>query len=102
MEQPNTRDQKVLEVCEILRSLPNKMTPKQFMLHYLTSPNPDLAYLRRYWAQPTGIESTVGFLEHLGSFIKRTPTGREAWKDFIQAEVSPSLLPIWNVPQDKK
>ncbi|KAA1128577.1 hypothetical protein PGTUg99_003744 [Puccinia graminis f. sp. tritici] len=62
------------------------MTPKQFMLHYLTSPNPDLAYLRRYWAQPTGIESTVGLLEHLGGFIKRTPTGREAWKDFIQAE----------------
>ncbi|WAQ86430.1 hypothetical protein PtA15_7A156 [Puccinia triticina] len=28
----------------------------------------------------------MGFLQELGVFMKRSPTGREAWKEFIQGE----------------
>jgi hypothetical protein len=46
---PLPKDLKVLQVCKMLRALPVKLTPKQFMLHYLTSSNSELAFLRRFW-----------------------------------------------------
>jgi hypothetical protein len=41
------KDLKVLQVCKMLRAVPVKLTPKQFMLHYLTSPSSDLAFFTR-------------------------------------------------------
>ncbi|KAI7955875.1 hypothetical protein MJO29_007274 [Puccinia striiformis f. sp. tritici] len=81
-------DEKVLNVCEILRTLPQVLTPKQFVTQFLQSNNSDIAYLRRYWAQPRGIESSMELARSLRNELARTETGREAWQLFIKEEVS--------------
>ncbi|PLW28430.1 hypothetical protein PCANC_20815 [Puccinia coronata f. sp. avenae] len=81
-----SKDQKALEVCLLLRTLPNKMTPKVFFQHFLQSPHSDLASLRRFWAQPTGIESTMQLVQALRKEITKTEVGVAAWGDFIQNE----------------
>ncbi|KAA1121729.1 hypothetical protein PGTUg99_022546 [Puccinia graminis f. sp. tritici] len=79
-------DDKVLAVCELLQSLPCKMTPKSFMLRFLGSDNSDIAYRRRYWAE-SAIDSTMRLVDAMADEIKSSPPGREAWAKFIEAEV---------------
>ncbi|OAV98166.1 hypothetical protein PTTG_01728 [Puccinia triticina 1-1 BBBD Race 1] len=69
------------------------MSPKQFMLHYLTSPNSELAYLRRHWAQPTGIESSVELIQAIGAFMKQSPAGRQAIEIVRQEEPPTGVYP---------
>ncbi|KAA1121540.1 hypothetical protein PGTUg99_031471 [Puccinia graminis f. sp. tritici] len=54
----HTMEAKAITVCELLQSLPCKMTPKSFLLHFLQSDNLDLAYRRRYWAE-SAVDSTL-------------------------------------------
>jgi hypothetical protein len=88
------KDLKVLHVCEMLRALPVKLTPKQFMLHYLTSLNSDLAFLRRFRTQPTGVDSTIELLEALSSLLKSNASGKEAWNRFVKKRYFP-LFYCW-------
>jgi hypothetical protein len=63
------------------------MTPKEFMLHFISSPNSDIAYLRRYWSTSTGIDGAIKLIEALRDAITRTNTGQDAWMQLIQKEV---------------
>ncbi|KAA1108607.1 hypothetical protein PGT21_019111 [Puccinia graminis f. sp. tritici] len=54
----HTMEAKAITVCELLQSLPCKMTPKSFLLHFLQSDNLDLAYRPRYWAE-SAVDSTL-------------------------------------------
>ncbi|KAI7949243.1 hypothetical protein MJO28_008064 [Puccinia striiformis f. sp. tritici] len=98
-------DEKVLNVCEILRTLPQVLTPKQFVTQFLQSNNSDIAYLRRYWAQPRGIESSMELARSLRNELARTETGREAWQLFIKEEASRILAaqspPRGNYPEGR-
>ncbi|EFP85455.2 uncharacterized protein PGTG_11811 [Puccinia graminis f. sp. tritici CRL 75-36-700-3] len=69
-----------------MRSLPTVMTPKEFMLHFIQSPNSDIAYLRRFWRQPKGIETTMDLVRSIHQELAKSSTGREAWDSFIQEE----------------
>ncbi|KAH9460717.1 hypothetical protein Pst134EB_008878 [Puccinia striiformis f. sp. tritici] len=79
-------DAKVLKVCHILRSLPTKIPPKVFFKRFLKSDDARLAYLRRYWASDTGINSTMGLVADLRDEIHKTSDGRAAWEPFILEE----------------
>jgi hypothetical protein len=81
------KDIKAISICKALGAAPTKLTPKEFMMHYLTSDNADIAYLRRFWAQSTGLHSSVYLAEALGAELKRTAVGKQAWTNFIQKEV---------------
>ncbi|KAA1123549.1 hypothetical protein PGTUg99_007676, partial [Puccinia graminis f. sp. tritici] len=63
------------------------MTPKEFMLHFVQSPNSDIAYLRRFWRQPKGVESTMDLVRSIHLELAKSRTGREAWDSFIQEEL---------------
>ncbi|PLW31840.1 hypothetical protein PCANC_17205 [Puccinia coronata f. sp. avenae] len=75
----------VLNICKHLRDL--GMTPKQFMLEYLTSKNSELATLRRFWATPKGWESTITVVKAIRGKFWATDMGRKKWIDWIQNEV---------------
>ncbi|KAA1070445.1 hypothetical protein PGT21_012403 [Puccinia graminis f. sp. tritici] len=98
-------DDKILRICQELRTLPSVMTPKQFMQRYIESANSDIAYLRRYWAQSTGIDSTMELVSALRNEIKRTEVGRNAWSSFILQEAidvaSVQVAPRGNYPEGR-
>ncbi|POW03989.1 hypothetical protein PSTT_10686 [Puccinia striiformis] len=71
----------------ILRTLPQVMTPKEFMIHFVQSPNSEVAYLQRLWAVPKGIPSSMDLVRSVRNELSSTPEGRNAWADFIQLEV---------------
>ncbi|KAI7933829.1 hypothetical protein MJO29_016667 [Puccinia striiformis f. sp. tritici] len=81
-------EQKVLNVCMMLRTLPQVMTPKEFMIHFVRSTNPEVAYLRRLWAVPRGIPSSMDLVRSMRNELTNTPEGRDAWDDFIQQEAN--------------
>ncbi|EFP76489.2 uncharacterized protein PGTG_02930 [Puccinia graminis f. sp. tritici CRL 75-36-700-3] len=78
-------DSKAITVCELLQSLPCKMTPKSFLLHFLQSDNSDLAYRRRYWAE-SAVDSTLVLVEAIAEELKSSATGRNVWAKFIEQE----------------
>jgi hypothetical protein len=82
-----TKDAKTINICKLLRTLPNKTTPKGFMMNYITSTDPDIAYLQRYWAQSMGIDSTMELIDALRLEVMKSDVGRQAWSDFILEEV---------------
>ncbi|KAI9618982.1 hypothetical protein H4Q26_012241 [Puccinia striiformis f. sp. tritici PST-130] len=61
MEEP-AETLKVLAICKSLNSTPAKITPKRFFEIFLASNNSEIVYLRRLWAQPTGLDSTMRLL----------------------------------------
>ncbi|PLW04779.1 hypothetical protein PCASD_17509 [Puccinia coronata f. sp. avenae] len=83
----------VLDICKHLRDL--GMTPKQFMLEYLTSKNSELATLRRFWATPKGWESTITLVKAIRGKFWATDMGRKKWIDWIQDESSKSVTPAF-------
>ncbi|KAA1124263.1 hypothetical protein PGTUg99_020108 [Puccinia graminis f. sp. tritici] len=94
-------DQKILEICQVLRTSPVVMTPKQFIHQFIESDNSDIAYLRRFWAT-SGIDSTMALMTTLRNEINRTDAGRQAWYSFILQEAiniaSTQLPPTGNYP----
>jgi hypothetical protein len=79
---------KVLTACKLLNTTPGKITPKRFLQIFLESKNSDIAYLRRLWAQPRGIGSTMYLVKLLRDEIMSSDGGSKEWTDFIQKEVS--------------
>jgi hypothetical protein len=79
--------QKVLAVCKLLNSTPAKITPKRFLQIFLDSNNSEIAYLRRLWATPRGLGSTMQLLILLRDEILRSEGGRQEWSEFIQKQV---------------
>jgi len=79
--------QKVLSVCKLLNSTPGKITPKRFLQIFLESEDSEIAYLRRLWAQPRGIDSTMHLVTVMRNEITKTQCGRELWSAFIQQQV---------------
>ncbi|EFP89319.2 uncharacterized protein PGTG_15498 [Puccinia graminis f. sp. tritici CRL 75-36-700-3] len=96
-------DEKVLQVCKHLNSLPTKITPKVFISRFLQSGHSDLPLLRGHWAGDKGINTTMELVETLRSVINKTSVGRSAWNAFIQAEAIKILIkqepPRGNYPQ---
>jgi hypothetical protein len=78
---------KVLAACKLLNSTPAKMTPKRFLQIFVESNHSELAYLRRLWAQPKGIASTMGLINLLWEEVVGSEGGRKAWTDFVQEQV---------------
>ncbi|KAI7963505.1 hypothetical protein MJO29_003932, partial [Puccinia striiformis f. sp. tritici] len=81
-------DKKVLLVCKILQNPPTKMTPKEFIFHFVSSENSKITYLCRYWSPNTGVKGAMDLVRALRNKIKETPLGRSLWEDLIQEEVS--------------
>ncbi|POW19917.1 hypothetical protein PSHT_04078 [Puccinia striiformis] len=86
LEKQSCHDKKVLLVCKTLQNPPTKMTPKEFMFHFVSSENSKIAYLRRYWSTETGVEGAMDLVRALRDEINETPLGRSLWKDLIQEE----------------
>jgi hypothetical protein len=81
-----SKDKKTINVCKEISSLPTKMTPKVFFLNF-ESADCTLATLRRFWAQPCGIASTMNVVNALRNEINKTDVGQAAWSHFIQQGV---------------
>ncbi|EFP76793.2 uncharacterized protein PGTG_02254 [Puccinia graminis f. sp. tritici CRL 75-36-700-3] len=91
MNHPVT-DEKVLQVCKLLNSLPTKMTPKMFISRFLQSGHSDLPLLRGHWAGDKGIDSTMELVGTLRNVITKTSIGQSAWNTFIEAEAISILV----------
>ncbi|EFP91557.1 uncharacterized protein PGTG_17611 [Puccinia graminis f. sp. tritici CRL 75-36-700-3] len=91
MESP-AETQKVLTCCKLLNSTPAKITPKRFLQIFLDSGSSEIAYLRRLWAQPRGISSTMDLVHLLRREILSTPEGSKEWTAFIQEEAIQILV----------
>ncbi|KAH9442391.1 hypothetical protein Pst134EB_028645 [Puccinia striiformis f. sp. tritici] len=78
--------QKTLNICRSLNELPTKMTPKRFIQVFLGSADSQIAYLRRIWAIPKGLPSTLEVLGGVRDQILKTDGGEKAWSEFIQQE----------------
>ncbi|KAA1093440.1 hypothetical protein PGTUg99_015409 [Puccinia graminis f. sp. tritici] len=85
-------DEKVLQVCKHLGSLPTKMTPKVFISRFLQSGHSDLPLLRGHWAGDKGIDTTMELVRTLRGVITKTSIGQCAWNTFIQAEAIDILV----------
>ncbi|PLW49187.1 hypothetical protein PCASD_03036 [Puccinia coronata f. sp. avenae] len=86
MQQPSVLDQNILGLCKQMNSLRTKLSPKEFIHAFVLSSDSDVAYLRRHWAQPKGISSTIELVDVIGHEIKKTEVGRAAWAKFVQKE----------------
>ncbi|PLW32873.1 hypothetical protein PCANC_07072 [Puccinia coronata f. sp. avenae] len=86
-----SKDQKTINVCKEISSLPTKMTPKVFLLNFMESANSTLATWRRFWAQPCGITLTMDIVHALRNEINKTNVGQAAWSHFIQQESSSTV-----------
>ncbi|PLW19715.1 hypothetical protein PCASD_13192 [Puccinia coronata f. sp. avenae] len=56
-------DQNILYICNKMHSLKTKLSPKEFIHAFVISAEPKVSYLRRHWAQPKGINSTMALQE---------------------------------------
>ncbi|EHS62708.1 uncharacterized protein PGTG_22611 [Puccinia graminis f. sp. tritici CRL 75-36-700-3] len=65
-------NERVLQVCKHLNSLPTKITPKVFIWRFLQSGHSNLPLLRRHWAGDKGINTTMELVETLRSVINKT------------------------------
>jgi hypothetical protein len=84
-------EQKILDICQLLRTAPVVMTPKQFIHQFLESGNSDIAFLRRFWAA-SGIDSTMALMNSMRKEINSTDAGRQAWYRFILQEVRFTII----------
>ncbi|PLW06966.1 hypothetical protein PCASD_24523 [Puccinia coronata f. sp. avenae] len=64
-------DQNILYICNKMHSLKTKLSPKEFIHAFVISAEPKVSYLRRHWAQPKGINSTMALVDVIGHEIKR-------------------------------
>ncbi|POW07922.1 hypothetical protein PSHT_09772, partial [Puccinia striiformis] len=94
-------DKKVLLVCKILQNPPTKMTPKEFIFHFVSSENSKITYLCRYWSPNTGVKGAMDLVRALRNKIKETPLGRSLWEDLIQEEVAQTKRSTRNNKQPK-
>ncbi|KAA1064350.1 hypothetical protein PGTUg99_018278 [Puccinia graminis f. sp. tritici] len=81
---------KTISICRALQEL--NMTPKEFIVHFLTSDNADLASRRRYWSTETGGPSTIALVRHIRDRFLATSKGGSRWTDFIREEAISTLV----------
>jgi len=77
---------KTLSICQALQAV--NMTPKEFLVHFLTSENSELAYRRRFWTTATGGGSTLSLVQCIRDRFLASSDGQARWNDFIRDEVS--------------
>jgi hypothetical protein len=78
---------KTLEVCPLLKTL--YMTPKLFIMVFLTVEDSDTVFRRRYWGTGFGWPSTYNLLQAIKKQVTKTQKGKVRWHEFIQREVCP-------------
>ncbi|WAR54962.1 hypothetical protein PtB15_4B580 [Puccinia triticina] len=88
-----TEAERVLFICGNLQKM--NMTPKQFLVSFLTDEDPALAFRRRFWGTATGWASTQEMLNAIKDECTRTQYGAAQWRQWIQHEA----IEILNVQQ---
>jgi len=79
-------EEKIVLICSHLESL--NMTPKSFIIAFLTHSNMNAAFRRRFWSTETGWNSTEQLLEAIKSVVCNHSEGAGHWKSFVLSEVS--------------
>ncbi|KAI7959707.1 hypothetical protein MJO28_003498 [Puccinia striiformis f. sp. tritici] len=80
-------DEKVVKICELLHALPpNKITPREFIVHFLNPFDLQLALLGWLWAVDPGLNSSMSLMKTIHNKVTKTEIGREAWKESAQQE----------------
>ncbi|KAH9453954.1 hypothetical protein Pst134EB_014055 [Puccinia striiformis f. sp. tritici] len=74
---------KALEICKNLQAL--KMTPKEFMITFLTSKNSDLASRRRLWTIDNGHVRSLHLVRCIRDRFEDTVEGEQWWAELIQS-----------------
>ncbi|WAQ87896.1 hypothetical protein PtA15_9A20 [Puccinia triticina] len=80
-----TEAERVLFICGNLQKM--NMTPKQFLVSFLTEEDPALAFRRRFWGTATGWASTQEMLNAIKDECTRTQYGAAQWRQWIQHEL---------------
>ncbi|KAA1075907.1 hypothetical protein PGTUg99_027181 [Puccinia graminis f. sp. tritici] len=76
---------KIVHISDELCRL--NLTPKEFIVGFLTREHPQLVYRRRSWATQWGWTSTMNLVESIRNLFLNTQAGSDRWTEFIQAEV---------------
>ncbi|EGG00266.1 uncharacterized protein MELLADRAFT_112030 [Melampsora larici-populina 98AG31] len=84
----------IVKICDHIHDL--GLTPKKFILGFLTSNNPELVYRRRLIRAGVGWSGTVDILEGFRNVLMGSPEGAARWKEFILDEAS-SFVNIKNI-----
>ncbi|KAI9607057.1 hypothetical protein KEM48_001613 [Puccinia striiformis f. sp. tritici PST-130] len=86
---PETGDdtdlRKALEICKNLQAL--KMTPKEFMITFLTSKNSNLVSRRRLWTIDNRHVRSLHLVRCIRDRFEDTVEGEQWWAELIQSEV---------------
>ncbi|WAQ89496.1 hypothetical protein PtA15_11A185 [Puccinia triticina] len=82
-EPSKTLATKTLECCNHLKSKYN-LTPKKFIVAFLTGDNDTLAFCRRYWGTRDGWPSTLKMIQTVKEQVIKTRTGEACWLEFIK------------------
>ena len=72
-------------VCKTLQDL--KITPKEVIIEFFISKDEELASRRRFWATPTGWDSTMSLLKTIQQRFMATADGKKKWESFIEEEL---------------
>jgi hypothetical protein len=85
-----TESEKVLRICRAMEEL--KLTPKKFMVAFLTQSNTDIKIRRRLWGSAKGWDSTIEVVNAARDLISGSAAGRLYWNSYILSEVSSTAL----------
>ncbi|KAA1136013.1 hypothetical protein PGTUg99_021287 [Puccinia graminis f. sp. tritici] len=81
----DTLPTKIVEFCDFLKSNYN-LTPKKFVVAFLTADHNTLAFRRRYWGSSTGWPSTLDLIQTIKKQVTKTQKGQDFWREFIKGE----------------
>ncbi|POW02310.1 hypothetical protein PSTT_11867 [Puccinia striiformis] len=74
---------RLLSICKVIQD--NQLTPKKFLLAFLTNPHPAIADRRRLWSS-SGLDSTMDLLETTVNLLKKKEQSDSAWCSFVLDE----------------
>ncbi|KAH9468225.1 hypothetical protein Pst134EA_011854 [Puccinia striiformis f. sp. tritici] len=96
MRAATSDEAKIVHICGELLKL--GMTPKQFMMGFLSKKHPLLRYRRRTWATKHGWASTINLIRLIRNEFHRTRAGLDKWAHFIQQETV-KILRVQSTPK---
>lgn len=76
---------RTLLICDYINSL--GFSPKEFMITFLSSNNPDIDHRRRMMKVGLGMKGTRSIFKNLVNLTKTSNEGREQWEALILDEV---------------
>ncbi|EFP93652.2 hypothetical protein PGT21_024613 [Puccinia graminis f. sp. tritici] len=79
-----TESDKVLRICQAMEEL--KLTPKKFMVAFLTQSNTNIKIRRRLWGSAKGWDSTIEVVNAARDLICGSAAGRLYWNSYILSE----------------